>query len=416
MAIDRVLLNVGLLRLASLNLNLIVIVITIVCRIKIHIRVQDETGSATFCLFQQDVAKLLGKSAGYLISKIDKDEENTSYPTDLEIIVSRQFVFKLQVSAYNVNNNYHIFTVNKLTDDKVVMSLIGSKQTEEEEKETIEVGTKRKNTEFHNSEMEKKPKVEHQDNKDDTVLSVTQVSNCFAGSKLLINEDNPHIKAFRDMFESANVSSTEKGKVELSLNTIVRNLEDYYSQFPLKTIDELYDLSEPTGCVVIGKVLKIVNDHGWYYMLCSNCNSVVKQSENNETERDFNCDNCQKKADLFPRIKIHIRVQDETGSATFCLFQQDVAKLIGKSIGYLISKIDKDEENTSYPSDLESIVSRKFVFKLQVSAYNVNNNYHIFTVNKLTDDKVVMNLIGSKQTEAQVFYDPISLYSINHEN
>lgn len=28
---------------------------------------------------------------------------------------------------------------------------------------------------------------------------VTQVSNCFAGSKLLINEDNPHIKAFRDM-------------------------------------------------------------------------------------------------------------------------------------------------------------------------------------------------------------------------
>ncbi|PWA93260.1 nucleic acid-binding, OB-fold protein [Artemisia annua] len=102
-------------------------------RIKIHIRVQDETGSATFCLFQQDVAKLLGKSAGYLISKIDKDEENTSYPTDLEIIVSRQFVFKLQVSAYNVNNNYHIFTVNKLTDDKVVMSLIGSKQTEEEE-------------------------------------------------------------------------------------------------------------------------------------------------------------------------------------------------------------------------------------------------------------------------------------------
>ena len=51
------------------------------------------------------------------------------------------------------------------------------------------------------------------------------------------------------------------------------------------------------------------------------------------------------------------------------------------------------------------------MFKLQVSAYNVNNNYHIFTVNKLTDDKVVMKLIGSKQTEEEVFYDPISLYS-----
>ena len=41
------------------------------------------------------------------------------------------------------------------------------------------------------------------------------------------------------------------------------------------------------------------------------------------------------------RIKIHIRVQDETGSATFCLFQQDVAKLLGKSVGYLISLIDQ---------------------------------------------------------------------------
>ena len=73
----------------------------------------------------------------------------------------------------------------------------------------------------------------------------------------------------------------------------------------------------------------------------------------------------------------------------------------------------QDEENSSYPTDLESIVSRQFVFKLQVSAYNVNNNYHIFTVNKLTDDKVVMKLIGSKQTEEEVFYDPICLYSKN---
>ncbi|PWA74914.1 oxoglutarate/iron-dependent dioxygenase [Artemisia annua] len=140
-------------------------------KIKIHIRVQDETGSATFCLFQQEVAKLLGKSVGYLISLIDKDEENISYPSDLESIVSKKFVFKLQVSAYNVNNNYHIFTVNKLTDDKGVMNLIGTKDTEEEENKTAEVGTKRKNIEFQNSEMEKKPKVEHQDTEDDTVIN-----------------------------------------------------------------------------------------------------------------------------------------------------------------------------------------------------------------------------------------------------
>ena len=41
------------------------------------------------------------------------------------------------------------------------------------EKEAAEVGTKRKNSEFHNCEMEKKPKVEHQHTEDDTVLNKT---------------------------------------------------------------------------------------------------------------------------------------------------------------------------------------------------------------------------------------------------
>ncbi|GJZ44674.1 replication protein A 70 kDa DNA-binding subunit C-like protein [Tanacetum coccineum] len=170
---------------------------------------------------------------------------------------------------------------------------------------------------------------------------VSQVSNCFAGSKLLINEDNQHIKAFKDMFDTTNLSSNEKSKVELSSNTIVRKPEDYYSQFPLKSIDELYELSEPTGCVVIGKVLKIVNDQGWYYTICSNCNSVVKPLDAQQRDKNYNCENCKKKADLYPRIKVHIRVQDESGSASFCLFQSEVAKLLGKSVAYLISKIDK---------------------------------------------------------------------------
>ncbi|GJY76551.1 replication protein A 70 kDa DNA-binding subunit B [Tanacetum coccineum] len=230
---------------------------------------------------------------------------------------------------------------------------------------------------------------------------VTQVSNCFAGSKLLISEDNPHIKAFKDIFETTNLSSNEKTKVELSSNTIVRKPEDYYSQFPLKSIDELYELSEPIGCVVIGKVLKIVNDQGWYYTICSNCNSVVKPLDAQQRDKSYNCENCKKNADVYPRIKIQIRVQDDSGSASFCLFQTEVAKLLGKSVAYLISKIDKGEQITSYPQDLDSIVNRVFVFKLQVSTYNVNNNYHIFTVDKITDDKEVIKSILAKQTKEE---------------
>ncbi|GKA78849.1 nucleic acid-binding, OB-fold protein [Tanacetum coccineum] len=235
---------------------------------------------------------------------------------------------------------------------------------------------------------------------------VTQVSNCFAGSKLLINEDNQHIKAFKDMFESTNLSSNEKTKVELSSNTLVRKPEDYYSQFPLMTIDELYDLSEPTGCVVIGKVLKIVNDQGWYYTICSKCNSVVKPLDAEQSERDYNCENCKKKADLFPRIKIQIRVQDDTGSTSFCLFQQDVTKVLGKSVTYLISKIDKASQSDSN----EKALAERVTMKNNIESHKIDMEKKPIvehqdskddTVNKLTDDNDVMISMLSKQTEEE---------------
>ena len=43
----------------------------------------------------------------------------------------------------------------------------------------------------------------------------------------------------------------------------------------------------------------------------------------------------------FYRIKVQIRVQDDSGSATLSLFGQDVCKLIAKSQAYLMQKIDK---------------------------------------------------------------------------
>ncbi|GJZ48050.1 nucleic acid-binding, OB-fold protein [Tanacetum coccineum] len=45
--------------------------------------------------------------------------------------------------------------------------------------------------------------------------------------------------------------------------------------------------------------------------------------------------------DFKTRIKVQIRMQDETGSASFWIFQQEICKLIDKSPGYLISKAKK---------------------------------------------------------------------------
>ncbi|GKC31231.1 hypothetical protein Tco_1038525, partial [Tanacetum coccineum] len=84
--------------------------------------------STSFWLFQQEICKLIDKSPGYLISKAKKDLDNTSYPEDLNVMLNKQYVLKVQVSGYNLDNNYHIFTANKITDDEDVIKSVIAKR------------------------------------------------------------------------------------------------------------------------------------------------------------------------------------------------------------------------------------------------------------------------------------------------
>ncbi|GJY65696.1 replication protein A 70 kDa DNA-binding subunit B [Tanacetum coccineum] len=241
---------------------------------------------------------------------------------------------------------------------------------------------------------------------------VTQVSNCFYGTKILINENNPRIIDFKTSFLGSEIGASEDTKIELSTNTVYKKPSDSYTRFPVKNIEELYEISEATGCVIIAKVLRIVADQGWYYMICNKCKSKANKSQ---TTNCYNCGRCDEEvSDVYPRIKVQIRMQDETGSTSFWLFQQEICKLIDKSPGYLISKAKKDLDNTSYPEDLNVTLNKQYVLKVQVFGYNLNNIYHIFTANKTTDDEDVIKSVIAKHTmdkETQVSFEDDNTHS-----
>ncbi|GJZ93654.1 nucleic acid-binding, OB-fold protein [Tanacetum coccineum] len=208
------------------------------------------------------------------------------------------------------------------------------------------------------------------------------------------------------------IGASEDKKIELSTNTVYKKPSDSYTRFPVKNIEELYEISEATGCVIIAKVLRIVADQGWYYMICNKCKSKANKSQ---TTNCYNCGRCDEEvSDVYPRIKVQIRLQDETGSTSFWLFQQEICKLIDKSPGYLISKAKKDLDNTSYPEDLNVMLNKQYVLKVQVSGYNLDNNYHIFTANKITDDEDVIKSVIAKRTmdkETQVSFEDDNTHS-----
>ncbi|PWA53388.1 hypersensitive-induced response protein 1 [Artemisia annua] len=59
-------------------------------------------------------------------------------------------------------------------------------------------------------------------------------------------------------------------------------------------------------------------------------------------------------------------------------------------------ELEKDLPVETYPEYLDTLVGEKCVFKIQVSNYNLNNNYHVFTVSKLTEDESIIKELTKK--------------------
>nr|KAJ0218177.1 hypothetical protein LSAT_V11C300141560 [Lactuca sativa] len=110
---------------------------TIIFRVRVVIRVQDETGSASFVLFNHHVKDLIHHGNHWLMEKISKvalyytillicthDKLTVYYqghqkiPDKFDMMLNRNFVFKVQISKFNLENNYHAYTVRKMTNDE----------------------------------------------------------------------------------------------------------------------------------------------------------------------------------------------------------------------------------------------------------------------------------------------------------
>ncbi|CAH1450186.1 unnamed protein product [Lactuca virosa] len=76
------------------------------------------------------------------------------------------------------------------------------------------------------------------------------------------------------------------------------------------------------------------------------------------------------------RVKVVIRVHDETGSASFMLFDRHVK--------------DIDQGCHIIPNEFKSLGNRKFVFKVHISKFNIEKNYLSYTFHKLTDDESIV--------------------------
>ncbi|CAI9272461.1 unnamed protein product [Lactuca saligna] len=87
----------------------------------IVVRVQDETGSSLFVLFECHVKDHIHRGNQWLMEKIAKDQGRQQIPDEFKILINKKFIFKVQISMFNLKKQLSCLHVQKLTDDEMVL-------------------------------------------------------------------------------------------------------------------------------------------------------------------------------------------------------------------------------------------------------------------------------------------------------
>ena len=85
-----------------------------------------------------------------------------------------------------------------------------------------------------------------------------------------------------------------------------------------------------------------------------------------------------------------MRVIDDTGSASLLLFDDLVYKLSGVHCQGLINQYGEQHEDY-FPDELNIMVGKKLLFRIDYTDYNVNNYHHVYQVKMMSDEDTMIN-------------------------
>ncbi|CAH9109024.1 unnamed protein product [Cuscuta europaea] len=81
-------------------------------------------------------------------------------------------------------------------------------------------------------------------------------------------------------------------------------------------------------------------------------------------------------ADGVYRYKVSVCIMDNTGHGNFILWDMECIEILGKTSASLMAEVEKNTGDlTRFPEDIESLVDRKGIFKIQLKKQSEENAY-----------------------------------------
>ncbi|GJX26424.1 replication protein A 70 kDa DNA-binding subunit B [Tanacetum coccineum] len=200
--------------------------------------------------------------------------------------------------------------------------------------------------------------------------------------------------------------SPMKDNIKLCVQIIRTWLHPVYNKQHIKNMELIVMDEHGVPSVIVGIVIAIQEDEGWWYLRYRTCRTkVIKSPEYIDLESEV-----LKKATDWPndwwrrkcqawvlliksQFRLQIRVQDETGTMSLSLFNDEVQAIVGRSAYQLCDKYAKSEFDGLYPSEITSLIGTRYAFKVVIDDYNAKNLLSVFNVLRLSNDPNIIESI-----------------------
>lgn len=237
------------------------------------------------------------------------------------------------------------------------------------------------------------------------------ITNCFFGTRVLINTDDKEVLSFRkSLVEKTTIPFAPEKLLDFESLNIDSTLHEFAPDCDRILACDFIEIQEATRVVFIGTVTRIQDEQLWYFIACRKCHRGVETGDANEFSEennpDWKCVKCEATGSGYAyRYKIQVRVRDPTGSVSLVLFDREAARLLKISAYDLFKSIPSDVDHDVFPEKLNELVGKTLVLKVEVSDYNLLNNYPVYTVSKLSDDSRLLASVESTPDAAEVSSD-----------
>ncbi|XP_022032893.1 uncharacterized protein LOC110934004 [Helianthus annuus] len=250
-------------------------------------------------------------------------------------------------------------------------------------------------------------------------------------TRMFLNEEIDEVNQLRrSLILKFGQGSSSTSQTILSSQTVFPLHKEFVTDGVRKHVDEISEIEKEMSCVVVATIKIVQEKYGWFYTACHKCfKKVMGKSEYLQNVENVSDDIVQLPATslvypkcrseciaittnlrlifeysfavylvicIYFKFKVQVRVQDESGSVSFVMFDRDVQKLLGLAASDIRERQVKANDTGCFPYEIFRLVDKKVAFKIDVLEFNFKNDYRVYTVQKTCDDpEIIAELVGA---------------------